>query len=366
MRFDHRHRDLHLRRLRALLTAQKGTEANPDAISKSTFTYDDLGRVLTEAQSIREGTAKTITYVYDKAGNRTKVTYPDGTVLDFEYDSRDRVQYIDVDTVQMAEYWWRGNAPFAKEITADYPGATDPVMRTDFVRDHLMRVTQLTTGHLTSNQADTGYDDILTINYTYDTASNPLTAVDNDTTWNAVSNSFDYDTLNRLVQADLEDTQTWTAASTAKQIFAYDDLGNRTSLSDGKAGSSIEDATYTHDDANRTTSVTPGAFFGGLDADQTYDAAGNLTETAEIYSGKGYDLEYDHHNRLVAVKNRAGTETLQTFEHDALGRMIESVDLVNDRTTRYYYDGVNVVNEYDENDNHLRYYVKGPVTSTNC
>jgi len=42
-----------------------------------------------------------------------------------------------------------------------------------------------------------------------------------------------------------------------------------------------------------------------------------------------------------------------------LGRRIEFIDDRLDKTTRYYYDGVNQIAEFDESDEAQRYYVHG-------
>lgn len=342
-----------------LVLAQKGTSGNPDAVSKSVFTYGDLGQLLSEQQTLLESVTRTMNYTYYEDGRRkslvntSPVYYTDSPHYVLFYDSRGRVSSMEeLDSTKIAEYKWRGNTVFSRTITCDYPGATKPKFTTTNTLDGLMRVTQMATAHQTSDQADTGYNNILTINYTYDDASNPLSALDNETTWNSVEATYSYDTLNRLVGASLEDTQTWTAASATSNWWEYDDLGNREESRERNGAN----RGYAHDDANRTTQIGP---VGSL-LSQTYDLAGNLTETAAIYDGKGYDLVYDHHNRLIAVKNSAGTETLQEFTYDALGRLIVATDEVNDETRLMFYDGVKRVTECDESGVPLRHYYHGP------
>ncbi len=50
-----------------------------------------------------------------------------------------------------------------------------------------------------------------------------------------------------------------------------------------------------------------------------------------------------------------------TFAYDALGRRIEFVNYVpfGGETTRYYYDGLNEVAEFNDSDYRVRYYVHG-------
>ena len=48
-----------------LITAEKGTGSNADAVSASAFTYDSLSRVNEECQSIAEGSGQSVSYAYD-------------------------------------------------------------------------------------------------------------------------------------------------------------------------------------------------------------------------------------------------------------------------------------------------------------
>ena len=50
------------------------------------YTYDFAGRILTETQTSPEGTARTVTYGYDAAGNRNRITWPDGFFVTYDYN----------------------------------------------------------------------------------------------------------------------------------------------------------------------------------------------------------------------------------------------------------------------------------------
>ena len=66
--------------LRRLITAQKGTSNNDDAVSRSVFAYDPLSRVTQEDQAIAEGTAQGVKYSYDQAGNRLTLRHDEGKI----------------------------------------------------------------------------------------------------------------------------------------------------------------------------------------------------------------------------------------------------------------------------------------------
>jgi RHS repeat-associated protein len=53
-----------------------------------TYTYDALSRVLSETESFNN---RALTYQYDLAGNRTRVTWPDGNYVSYTYDVLNRM-----------------------------------------------------------------------------------------------------------------------------------------------------------------------------------------------------------------------------------------------------------------------------------
>lgn len=86
----------------------------------------------------------------------------------------------------------------------------------------------------------------------------------------------------------------------------------------------------------------------------TYDAAGNLT-VDEV----GRQYFYDEQNRLVQIRASNGTTVLANYAYDALGRRVRFEDPVAGITTRYYYDGPNVIEERNGSDVRVRYHVSG-------
>ena len=69
-----------------------------------------------------------------------------------------------------------------------------------------------------------------------------------------------------------------------------------------------------------------------------YDAAGNLTKDDSHY------YYWDYENRLTRVTDQEATpNVLADFRYDARGRLIEKV--ASGVTTRYYLDGVRIVEE---------------------
>ena len=333
-----------------LVTAEKGTSSNGDAVSASAFTYDSLSRVNEECQSIAEGSGQSVNYAYDKAGNRTEVIYHGAaTTANYAYDVRDRATSIDNGSQRLADYTWIGSAINQRDTTCDYPGTTKPKFKTAFERDGILRVTKVDNQHLTSDQATSGYNDLGEFAYTYDAASNPLTVLQANGMGKLDADRwYAYDTLNRLITSEYDDNQMWaTPIGNDTSSYVYDDLGNRSSHSYRDAAS----IAYEHDKANRMTKLAT--------LTQGYDLAGNLLTAYSADRGTSYVYKYDHHNRLIEVKDSTDTTRKAAFTYDALGRRIEHVNDVLSSTTRYFYDGVNEIVETDGSGNDLRYYIHG-------
>ena len=136
------------------------------------------------------------------------------------------------------------------------------------------------------------------------------------------SQGFGYDTLDRLTSASHPLLAT-------PQAFAYDPVGNRTT-----AGSVV----------NAGNQLTADATFA-----YQYDDNGNLTRKTLLATGNFTQYTYDAENRLTKVEEFvAGNPTavaISTYRYDGLGRRIEKV--ANGQTKCYIYDGEDILLEYD-------------------
>jgi len=147
--------------------------------------------------------------------------------------------------------------------------------------------------------------------------------------------AFGYDALDRLTSA----THPLLAAP---QGFAYDPVGNRTTNGSlYNAGNQLtEDANFTYE----------------------YDLNGNLTRKTFKVSGNHTDYTYDAENRLIRVDEFAAGATtpgaVSTYRYDGLGRRIEKIG--NGITKRYVYDGEDILLEYDGANALLARYTHGP------
>jgi RHS repeat-associated protein len=136
------------------------------------------------------------------------------------------------------------------------------------------------------------------------------------------SQAFGYDSLDRLTSASHPLLGT-------PQAFAYDAVGNRTT------GGSVVNA------GNQLTADATFAY--------QYDDNGNLTRKTLLATGNFSQYTYDAENRLTKVEDFvAGNPTpafTSTYRYDGLGRRIEKVG--NGQAKRYIYDGEDILLEYD-------------------
>jgi RHS repeat-associated protein len=320
------------------------------------FAYDAVNRLLSKTLPGNQVTS----FTYDTAGNLTGVTDPDSQ-LTMTYDLANRLT-----SVSMAG---SSNQPSVTlTYTYDKNGnrltLVDPAGTNTYVYDALNRLTSLTSpaGATTyafdalSRRTSVTLPNSTQTTYTYDPASQvtnilhkvlSTTAIINSAgyVYNNVGNrtsltdrrgvqSFGYDPLDRLTSA--------THPLTLDQAFSYDPVGNSTTN-----GSQHNAANQLTEDANFT---------------YTYDANGNLISKTFKSSGNHTDYTYDVENRLIRVDEfAAGSPTpgaTSTYRYDGLGRRIEKV--ANGQTRRYVYDGEDILLEYDGTNTLQARYTHGP------
>jgi RHS repeat-associated protein len=183
--------------------------------------------------------------------------------------------------------------------------------QTTYTYDPASQVTQIL-HQLTATSAQ-----INKANYAYNPVGNRTSLTDR-----RGSQAFGYDTLDRLTSASHPLLAT-------PQAFAYDPVGNRTT------GGSVVNA------GNQLTADANFAY--------QYDDNGNLTRKTLLATGNYTQYTYDAENRLTKVEDFvAGNPTpafTSTYRYDGLGRRIEKV--AGGQTKRYVYDGEDILLEYD-------------------
>ncbi|MBK9656382.1 MAG: RHS repeat-associated core domain-containing protein [Rhodanobacteraceae bacterium] len=226
------------------------------------YAFDDLNRLREVVATLDGGVPQTTQYRYSDVGSRSGMTHPNGTVVDYTYDARNRLK-----TVRSAYL-----AALVHKASAIASAAT-----------------------------------LLALSYTVD-ASGLRTQIAEERPGDATTpiytrvTDYTYDAVQRLTREQVsgnhgnpDRVHTWT----------YDAVGNRLTqiATVGAAPSTITSTTtYDYDSNDRLLSEADvGAPSGATTTTHTYDAAGNLTATRE------------------------GTTTVAQYTWDAEGRLSGAV-----------------------------------------
>jgi RHS repeat-associated protein len=307
---------------------QLTSQTDPD--SAYTYTYDNLGRVLTVSNAGTPGSPMVVyANSYDAAGNlvsRSETINGQGAaVTSFTVDNlnRTRSEQLSGPGVSPARIDFGYNA--LDQFTtinryADLAG-TNLVVSSTFGYDAANRLTGLTHQHGS------------TILAAYTWGYNAANRITSRTAPDGPS-AYQYDPNGEL-----------TSATTPNESYIYDQNGNRTNSS------------YQTGSDNRLTS--DGTFGYG------YDNEGNRTSRLNLNSDTSTGYTWDYRDRLVKVVSY-GIDSLPvqtiTFTYDVNNQRIGKQVSSNGAITRYIYVGGQVSLVFDGNQQLQERYVYGPGT----
>ncbi|MEQ1709496.1 MAG: RHS repeat-associated core domain-containing protein [Terricaulis sp.] len=338
----------------------------------TTFVYDGFDRLsrMRYPQAANGAVSSTTDYeetTYNIAANTTTQRRRDGQVLTLSADNLGRVTLVDAPGTGLDVT--RSYDLFSRQLSAASGGQS-----LSFAYDQLSR--------LTSATAAQG-----SVSYLYDAASRRTRM-----TWpDGFYVAYDYD-LAGAVTAMRENGAASGVGVLAS--FAYDNLGRRASLARGNGVSTA----YAYDAASRLATLTQDLTVAGQDQSYglSYNAASQITERTgsnaaydlpapvdgtTSYSANGLNqygnvagasLTYDSLGNLTGlagaaygydVANRLTSATpagasAATLAYDAIGRLRETVGA--GATTRFLYDGADMVAEYNGANVMQRRFVHGP------
>lgn len=263
--------------LRGLQTYARFDSASTSA-DGVTMIYDGFGRLKSSALKM-DGVTRTLSHAYDKNGNRTELTWPDGQKTSYGYDGLNRMATL-----------YQG----ASGSTTDIVGYT--------YNKRGLRATQ--TGRY-GQYAGFDYDGVGRLSsLTYNFSG----------TVGDVWFTYGYSPASQLVdqqRGEYDNAYVWT-------------------------GHENVDRAYVSNGLNQYTNVGQYSY--------SYDANGNLTSDGTM------SYTFDVENRLVG----AGGAVLR---YDPLGRLYETVS--GSTTTRFLYDGDELVAEYNASGTLLDRYAHG-------
>ncbi len=292
-----------------------------DGSGSTTWFYDERGRVTSETKAISgPGSFKT-QYAYNSADMMTSMTYPGnnsngaGETVTFGYNRQMALNQMYSST---NNYYYVPTMTYdaAGRVTQRQLGGTSPSNYTLFT-GYTYNPWNTDGGRLQSLNSAVYSIPVITrqdLDYTYDNNGNIETIADYAADGGTQTQTFTYDTLDRLTSAVATGG---TGGTYTSQNYVYDSTtGNLSS----KAGQ-----TLTYGDAAHRHAAT--AYNGW---EYIYDANGNMTHR-DPPDANYYDFTYDTENRLIEGKKNG--VTIATFTYDGDGNRVKSV--VNSVTTAY-------------------------------
>ncbi|MBI4835558.1 MAG: hypothetical protein HY811_12165 [Planctomycetes bacterium] len=299
--------------------------------------YNSFGLTIEEEQ-ILGAYSGIVSSGYNIVGKQTGLTYPSGKALTFVPDELNRNKEIK-DSVNniIAKYTYAG--PGYRVTEREYLNQTKLTVGWDDNR----RITSYS--HVTISNPPSviagfeyAYDKEDNKKYEKRTHENKGDAYNHDSIYRLVG--VKYGVTNLAPTTDYTDYTTWEK----KEEYNFDGVGNRESLVTTLWGQNPTTKNYTTNSLNQYMLIDGNSY--------VYDNNGNLKDDGvNLYA-------YDYANRLIEIRRKSDNELIASFKYDALGRRISKTNS-QQQTTKYYLDGVRVIEERDGSNNLLATYVHG-------
>ena len=340
--------------------------------NRTEYSYDGHDRLVkTEYPSVTKGAnaANPADYeqvTFDANGNVTHRRLRDGMGISYGYDNLNRLISKNLPGSEP-------DATYSYDLLGRAATAVQGGQTLSFTHDALGRnLTQVgPLGTLTL-----GYDaagrrtsmvypgSALTVNYDYDVAGNVTKIRENGaTTGVGVLAAYAFDNLGRRTSV--------TFGNGSAQSFSYDAVSRLSTLTNNLGGSTTTHdltQTFTYNPASRIASVTRSndayAWQAHYNVDRAYVADG----LNRIMNAGGIGFSYDARGNLTSDGTNGFTYTSEnllktgpgsaTLGYDPLGRLYQTVG--GGVTTRFQYDGSDLLAEYNSSNAVQRRYVHGP------
>ena len=273
------------------------------------YTLDAANRV---TSLVADG--RTIGYGYDNSQNVSQVTYPSGAVVNYAYDSRNTLSAVtDGANNQITGYTKDDAGRVTKQTMVNG-------LETIYTYDANNRVTQIVL-----RQSATPTNIVQSFAYGYDVVGNRLWVKYKDGTGDVYKYDATYQVIGvKYAVSNPEAGYDAALNATRTVTYAYDAVGNRTSVTDDGNSS-----TYTTNNLNQYTAVSR--------TNYTYSTRGDLTNDGTWTYG------YDYEGHLVSAA-KAGTTV--TYKYDTQGRRIEKA-INGVAVAKYVYNGNDLIEERD-------------------
>jgi RHS repeat-associated protein len=253
-----------------------------DQSGSTSFVYDTLGRVSTDTRVIA-GNSYATGYTYDAAGNILTETYPSGRIVTYTRDALGRISGI---TTKQ-----NSGASAAAVVSSSTYKPFGPLSGLTFGNGVVVALTYDQDYQLTAIGAANGATTIQNLTNGFDPSGNITSITDNLTS--ARSQTVTYDNLNRILTA---------SGIYGAQTYAYDGVGNRSSLAVGSTTSSYTYASSANQITAITNTATPPSTGTGS---YLYNAFRQRVQ--KVAGGAMTQFVYDEAGHLLVEANGSGT-----------------------------------------------------------
>ncbi|MFA4889424.1 MAG: toxin TcdB middle/N-terminal domain-containing protein, partial [Candidatus Omnitrophota bacterium] len=304
-----------------------------DQSGSSEFFYDELGREVKSVKSLQGGAASssvslrgastasdeaisyTVLREYDQFDRLTKLTYPDGEVVNYTYDTNSGL----LEKVFTTDYGLR-TTDYVRDITYNAKGQIKNIQygnntATEYSYGQDLRLGRILTQSTVHSQQSTVLQDL---NYSFDLNGNVTSMKDS---LHRRTRNFEYDSLDRL-------TAESDASRSLVYSFQYDSIGNMLYKSD------IGFMSYGQGlSPQGTVPDKPHAVTRAAGSTYRYDANGNLIS---VLGTKNKSLTYDSENRLTQLREG---DTITSFSYDGDGGRVRKSTVHSQQSTETTYIG---------------------------
>lgn len=301
------------------LTKTTVSELNDNGTLETTiitrFSYNNRGEIETEkVETDTDGGSMesyTSQYTYDAVGRPDTMTYPDGSVVRYNYSNSGALYTVEVKDT--------GESNFTTYATYENYTAFGEIGKVTYNRNQVeSNYTYDEIGRITDSTTRKGAHTYFDFDYTWNKANKILAIGDN--AGQGLNQNFGYDAMGRLIQANGE---------------PYEDLSYQYDLAGNITQRNTTTYTYKSNKRHQLTSAT-------------YDANGNTTQSGS------WTYTYDPENQLRQVEKNS--VTVNKFTYDDAGNRLKKIEA--DGTTTYnvapFYE---VVTQSDNSQIHTKYIV---------
>jgi RHS repeat-associated protein len=319
-----------------------------DGLGCHTTDYDALGR----PTSTTDWLDRTVRRTYDGVGNTVGMIYPNDWRVQYAYDANN--QMVGLTDPRGATSIYKYNR-LGQVTNIKHPNETSATL----TYDAASRLTGIDHRRVGATRPQSAYS------YALDQVGNRVAvtetraAFDNSDVLATLEHTYDYDALNRLVNASTRlavDGRSPPAGGERETIYRFDAVGNRLeqsgtvlapdpSVPELPVAPRPEQTTYRYNEANQLLAAEGTAFrynANGVRTSQSRTLPSGATETTR-YS-------YDREDRLIQVTTSVnGVATMEaTYDYDGYGRRARKTvsypsNSSADHVITYLYDGLEII-----------------------